>query len=345
MSLSTRLQELKKAVAAQAPLTNAQGRTSEARDNRGRSADTPAQIPLPGWKDIAVRSYQEVNNNNIFLIAGGVTYTLLLALFPALAALVAIYGLLFDPAQVEQQLHSLASILPQQSMDLVATQLHSLVQASGKSLGFGAVVTLLFALWSASRGMSGLIIGCDIAYRQPETRSFLKFNAIAIGLTIAGLISGTLVIALVGVLPAAIQFIGLGSILTWLILILQWPILIAIAMFSLALLYRYTPDRNPPQWRWVTPGAIAATALWLIGSIGFSVYVSNFNSYNATYGSLGGVVILLTWLYLSSFVALLGAVINAQAERQTQHDSTDNPDESLGRRGAYAADTVGDAKG
>ncbi len=228
---------------------------------------------------------------------------------------------------------------------MVSAQLHSLVEASSKSLGISAIVALLFAFWSASRGMSGLITAFNIAYQQQETRNFFKFNAIAIGLTIAGLVGGTIIIALVGVLPAAIQFVGLGAMVTWIILIVQWPILISVVLLSLAVLYRYAPNRHTAKWRWVSPGALIATVLWLLGSVGFSVYVANFNSYNATYGSLGGVIVMLTWLYLSSFVALLGAVINAQAERQTRVDSTLSPPKPMGDRGAYAADTLGEHTG
>jgi len=345
MSSSSRLEQLKQDVTVHAGPSEADRHADDARLNRGRSADTPTQIPLPGWKDIAMRTYREINDNNIFLVAGGVTYALLLALFPSLAALVAVYGLLFDPAQVERQVASLSSVLPAQTTEMVGQQLHGLVEASSKSLGISALVALLFALWSASRGMSGLITAFNIAYQQKETRNFFIFNGIAIGLTIAGLIGGSIIIALVGVVPAVIQFIGLGAILKWLILIVQWPILIAVVLFSLAVLYRYAPNRQPAKWRWVSPGAVIATFLWLVGSVGFSIYVANFNSYNATYGSLGGVIILLTWLYLSSFVAVLGAVINAQAERQTRHDSTTSPSQPIGGRGAYTADTVGEATG
>jgi membrane protein len=343
MSFSSRLQQLKQDVAAHAGPTEAELRAADAKQNRGRSAETPVQIPLPGWKDIAVRTYFEVNNNNIFLVAGGVTYALLLALFPALAALVAIYGLLLDPTQVEQQIESLYAVLPKESAQMIGTQLHSLVEASSKSLGISAIVALLFAFWSASRGMSGLISALNIAYNQQETRSFFRFNGMAFLFTFAGLIGGTVIIAFVGVVPAVVQFLGLGAILKWLILIVQWPVLIGVVLMSLAILYRYAPNRRMAQWKWVSPGAAIATLLWLLASIGFSVYVANFNSYNATYGSLGGVVILLTWLYLSSFVALLGAVINAQAERQTRADSTEPPAKPMGSRGAYAADTLGES--
>jgi len=345
MTSASRLEQLKQEVAADTGPTETQPHATQAEQNRGRSAKTPTQIPLRGWKDIIIRAWREVSNNNIFLIAGGVTYALLLALFPALAALSSLYGLLFDPNQVERQVQSLSSILPAQTAEMIGTQLHSLVEASSKSLGISAMVALGFALWSASRGMSGLISAFNIAYEQKETRSFLRFNAIALGLTVGGLLGGTIIIALVGVLPAAIQFVGLGVITKWLILIVQWPILLAVVLFSLAVLYRFAPNRATAQWRWVSAGAVIATLLWLLGSIAFSVYVANFNSYDKTYGSLGGVIIMLTWLYLSSFIALLGAVINAQAERQTHADSTEAPSKPMGSRGAYAADTVGERTG
>jgi membrane protein len=149
------------------------------------------------------------------------------------------------------------------------------------------------------------------------------------------------IIALIAVLPATVQFIGLGSVTKWLLLVLEWPLLIAVVMLGLAILYRYAPDRDKPQWRWVSPGAIAATTLWIIASIGFTVYVANFSSYDKTYCSLGGAIILLTWLYLSALVILFGAVINAQSEKQTRRDSTDGPPVAMGNRGARVADTLG----
>jgi membrane protein len=337
---STRLDQLKRDVAVLTPPQPGDSPGKPSEHERGRAASSPHLIPMRGWKDILVRTWSEVSENNIFLVAGGVTYAVLLALFPAMAALVSIYGLLLNPAQVEQQVAGLSNVLPAESAKMIAEELHSLVTASSGSLSISAGIALAFALWTASRGMSGLITAFDIAYDQKETRGFFKFNAIAIGLTIAGLIGGTLIIALVGVLPAAIQFVGLGMVAKRLILLLEWPLLIAVVLASLAVLYRFAPDRNPPQWRWVSPGAIIATVLWLVGSIGFSVYVSNFNSYDKTYGSLGGVVVLLTWLYLSSFVALLGAVINAQSERQTGADSTVGNPKPMGDREAYVADTI-----
>jgi membrane protein len=351
MSTSPRLEHLKRELDVMTPGHTGRAPATVPRQapatvpgqSRGRSAGDPREIPMPGWKDIAVRSWGAVSENNIFLVAGGVTYAVLLALFPGLAALVSIYGLLLDPAQVEQQVEALSTILPAESAQMIGAELHTLVSAPHGSLSIGAGVALVFALWSASRGMSGLITALDIAYQQKETRGFLKFNLIAIGLTVLMLIGGTVTIALVGVLPAAIQIIGLGGSTKWLLLALDWPLLIVVVMTGLAVLYRYAPNRRSAQWRWISPGAVVATALWLLGSAGFTVYVAHFNSYDRTYGSLGGVVVMLTWLYLSAFVALFGAVVNAQSERQTLADSTVGPPKALGGRGAYAADTVGEA--
>jgi len=292
--------------------------------------------------DILKRSWVEVNDNNIFLAAGGVTYALLVALFPGLAALVSVYGLLLDPAQVEKQVAALAQILPAETASMIGSELHQLVTSSTNALSISAIVALLFAFWSASRGMSGMINALDIAYREKETRGFIKLNLIAFALTLFVLIGGTLIIALVGFLPIAVNAIGLGPIAKWVLLILEWPLLIAVVLTGLAVLYRFAPDRRAARWRWISPGAITATVLWLIGSLGFSIYVSNFNSYDKTYGSLGGVVVMLTWLWLSAFVALFGAVINAECERQTVADTTVGDPKPMGKRQAYAADTLGD---
>jgi len=312
---------------------------------RGREADHPGAIPPRGWKDILLRAWAEVSNQNIFLIAGGVTYAILLAMFPGLAALVSIYGLVFEAGQIERQVAALSGVVPAQTQQLLSQELHSLVQASGGALGFAAVAGLLLALWSASRGMSGLITAINIAYEEKERRGFLKFNLIAVGLTLGMLIGGIVMIALVAVLPAAVQLIAVGAVTKWLLLIVQWPLLIVLVMLGLAVLYRFGPDRDKPQWRWVSPGAMMATMLWIAASIGFTVYVANFNSYDKTYGSLAGVVILLTWLYISALTVLLGAVINAQSERQTRKDSTEGPPRTMGQRDAHAADTLGESTG
>ncbi|HEX3402311.1 MAG TPA: YihY/virulence factor BrkB family protein [Acetobacteraceae bacterium] len=349
MSMDARLEELKQDLAQQLRVSGARPvrhgepeRRGEA--DRGREADHPGEIPARGWKDILWRAWGEISDQNLFLIAGGVTYAVLLGLFPGLAALVSLYGLVFDVGQIEKQVAALSGVLPAQTQELLSQELHSLVQGSSGTLGFTAIVSLLLALWSASRGMSGLITAINIAYEEKEQRSFLKFNLLALVITLGLTVGGILAIALIAILPAVVQLVAVGSATKWLLLLVQWPLLIVLVMAGLAVLYRFAPDRDEPQWRWVSPGAIAATVFWIIASIGFTVYVANFNSYDKTYGSLGGMVILLTWLYLSALMVLLGAVINAQSERQTRKDSTEGAPRTMGRRNAHAADTLGDSK-
>jgi membrane protein len=352
MSTEDRLEELKRDLGQlldrREPVkgTRESGRRKAVEESdRGREAEHPGEIPGRGWKDVLWRTWNEISDQNLFLIAGGVTYAILLALFPGLGALVSIYGLVFDPVQIEQQIGALSGVLPAQTQELLSQQLHSLVEASSGALGIGAVVGLVLALWSASRGMSGLITALNIAYEEKERRGFFKLNLMALGLTLGLLVGGVLAIVLVAVLPAAAQLLPLGAGTKWLLFLVQWPLLIILVVLALAVLYRYAPSRDKPKWSWVSPGAIAATILWILASIGFTIYVANFNSYDKTYGSLGGVVILLTWLYLSSLMVLLGAVINAQSERQTRKDSTGGPPRAMGQRDAHAADTLGESTG
>src|SRR6478735_1412680 len=340
MSSAARLKELRRDLEH----LRSDQRARKGAPGRGREAHHPGEILPRGWKDILWRAWGEVSEQNLFLIAGGVTYAILLALFPGLAALVSLYGLVFDTSQIEKQMGALSGILPAQTQELLSQQLHSLAEASSGALGLGALAGLVLALWSASRGMSGLITAINIAYEEKERRGFFKLNLIALGLTLGLLIGGIVAIALVAVLPAAVQFLAVGTATKWLLMIVQWPLLIILVMLGLAVLYRYAPDRDKPQWRWVSPGAITATLLWIIASIGFTVYVANFSSYDKTYGSLGGVVVLLTWLYLSTLVVLFGAAINAQSEKQTRKDSTEGPPRPMGQRDAHAADTLGESR-
>jgi membrane protein len=288
------------------------------RSPRGRDATALQDIPAAGWRDIFWRSWKQLSDNNIFLAAGGVTYAVLLSLFPAMAALVSFYGLLMDPAQIAAQVDGMSAVLPGEMRQMLGQELHQLISAPHRALSFGAALGILLALWSASRGMSGLISALDIAYDEKERRSFLSFNLVAIGLTICMLFAGIIALALVAGFPSAVQFLGLGGAAKWLLLLVQWPVLVVLSMIGLETLYRYAPDRQKQQWRWVSPGAVCATALWILASMAFTVYVANFSGYDKTYGSLGSVIVLLTWLYISSFVVLLGAVINGQIERQTE---------------------------
>ncbi|HEX5327391.1 MAG TPA: YihY/virulence factor BrkB family protein [Acetobacteraceae bacterium] len=287
-----------------------------------RADDTGSSAPTRRWLDVLRRAWNEAGTDNVSLIAGGVTYSMLLALFPGLAALVSIYGLVADPAQVEQQVNAMSGLLPGSGQQLISTELHQLVSASGGALSFGVVFGLVLALWTASSGMSGMISALNIAYDQPERRGFVRFYLLALALTVGVIISGVVMIALVAVLPAALGAIGGTGFLQWAALLVEWPLLIVFVLTALAVLYRFAPDRDDARWQWLSPGGVAATLLWIIGSILFAVYVSHFGSYNKTYGSLGAVIVLLVWLWLSNYVVLFGAEINAEAERKGPRERT-----------------------
>ncbi|MFZ7127693.1 MAG: YihY/virulence factor BrkB family protein [Desulfobacterales bacterium] len=310
--------------------------------SRGRQAAKPGQIPKSGWKDILFRTKEEIGKDNLSIVAGGVAFYMLLAIFPAIGAMVAIYGLVADPGQIQQQVAALSHILPQQAMSILQDQLSRLAAGAGGALSLGALFGLLLALWSAAKGMKALITGLNIVYDEEDQRGFIKLNTIAIGLTLAAILFAIVAIGFVVVFPAVLGFLGLSEVARVLTSVLRWPLLAVFGMSALALLYRYAPDRDEPQFRWVSWGAAAAIVLWLAASLLFSFYVKNFGSYNETYGSIGAVVILLMWFYITAFTVLLGAELNAEMEHQTAHDTTRGRPRAMGQRGAHVADTLGE---
>jgi membrane protein len=306
----------------------------------GRLAREPTGIPCAGWWQILTRAWNSMGRDNISLIASGVGFYGLLAIFPGLAALVSTYGLVANGAEVEREIDLMRGLLPQEATGLIAQQLHSLAHASGGSLSLGVVIGILLALWSARSGASALITALNIAYREEERRSLVMQYATALAMTVALLFFGILALALVAIMPAILNILPLGGLLKNAFSLLRWPILAALFLAMLACLYRYAPSRAAPRWYWVSPGAICATVLWLAVSALFSLYVAWFGSYDKTYGSLGAVVILLMWFYLSAYAVLFGAEINAESELQTYADTTDRPEAPLGRRHATVADHV-----
>lgn len=316
-------------------------RTASEPQHRGREADAPRHIPAAGWKDVALRVKDRTTDNHLSIIAAGVAFYLLLAMVPALAALVAMYGLFADPREIGTRVTSLAGVLPREALELLEEQLQRLVATSGGALGLGAALGVLLSVWSATRGTKALIDALNVAYDERESRGFVRLNLIAIGLTMALVGFVAVALALVALVPLVLEGIGLGAgaerALSW----ARWPLLAALLVVALAVLYRYAPDRDAARWRWVSPGAVIATLLWLAGSAGFSLYVSMSDGYHASYGSLGAVAVVMMWLFVGAFAIVLGAQFNAEAERQTRRDSTDGPPRPIGARGAHAADTLG----
>jgi membrane protein len=307
-------------------------------DVPGSQADKPSEIPAKGWIQIARRSLKEMGRDHVTLLAGGVAYSWFLSLFPGLIAAVMIYGLVTDPAQVQEQIDSMASGLPQAAQELLSTQLRSIASSSSGSLSFGLIFSIALALWSASAGMAGLVEATNIAYDEEEGRNFFVKRGLALLLTLGFIVFLAISIGLVAVVPIVLDSLGLGVIATVAAQIARWGGLIVLMVVALALLYRVGPDREAPKFAWVSQGAITATVLWVIASIGFSFYVDNFGSYGETYGSLAGVIVLLLWLWITAVVVLLGAEINAETEGQTRKDSTTGPEKPMGERDAVKAD-------
>ena len=311
-------------------------------DMRGRSATRPTEIPKQGWRDIAMRVKDQVAEDNVDMISAGVAFYLFFAMFPALVAGLSIYGIFADPATVTQQIQALAAYLPEEVQGIIGDQLTQISGASGQALGFGVIIGIGVALWSAMKGVKALMTAFNIAYDENEERGFIKFNLIAFGLTLFILMFGLVVLVLVAVIPPLLAAVGLDTATEWIVTLVRWPILFALVMGILAVLYRFAPSREEPQWRWATPGALLATVLWLIASLAFSFYIANFGDYNEMYGALAAVIILLFWLYITAFVVILGAEVNSEMERQTRRDTTTGEEKPMGQRRAYAADTLGD---
>ncbi|HEX2296916.1 MAG TPA: YihY/virulence factor BrkB family protein [Pseudonocardiaceae bacterium] len=306
----------------------------------GDQAQSPAQIPPRGWWDVVKRAFKESSADNVSVLAGGVAFFAFLALFPALIAALTLYGLLADPAQVAQQIDGLASALPPPTRELLSGQLTALTENSSGALTTGLIISLLAALWSASSGTNSLIAAINVAYDERETRGFLKQRLTALVLTMGAVVFVLVAVALIAGVPVLLDYLGLDTLGRLVAQAGRWVLLVVMFLFGLAVLYRVAPDREAPQFRWVSPGSVVATFLWLLGSVAFSLYVNFFGNYGATYGALTGVIVLMLWLYLTSFIVLLGAEINAEAERQTVKDSTTGEPLPMGRRGAVAADTV-----
>lgn len=310
-------------------------------NGRGRTATRPWDIPFEGWRDIAHRVWADLQRHNMSFVAAGVAFFVLLALFPALGAIVGIYGLIADPSDVAQEADFLGDVLPPDALKLLTNQLNQIASHAAGTLSLGVLIGLLIAIWSTSRGMTSIITALDIVYNEQEKRSFLRLTLLSLQLTLGAILFAVVALALIVGLPAAFDLLGLGGLVTALLNLLAWPLLGLLFILGLAVIYHYGPCRDEPRWQWVTPGAVLATVLWLIGSGLFSFYVANFGSYNETYGSVGAAVILLTWVYLTSYVVLLGAEVNAEMEHQTERDTTEGQPEPMGERGAYVADTLG----
>jgi membrane protein len=314
---------------------------SEPEGDRGRRASTPAEIPAKGWKDIVLRIYQGISEDRILALAGGVTFYGLLALFPGIAGLIALYGLYADAGTISQHLDTVAGVLPEGGLQIIREQIDRLAAQPPQRLGIATIIGLGVSLWSANSGTKAMIDALNVVYHDKEKRSFIRLNAISLAFTFGAMALILVALAAMTILPVALNYLGLSRVMELLIRIGRWPVLLLVVSFAIALIYRYGPSRDRPKWRWITPGSAFAALAWLCLSLLFSWYTENLGSYNETYGSLGAVIGFMTWLWLSNIVILVGAKLNAETEHQTARDSTVGRPEPPGRRGAEMADTVG----
>jgi membrane protein len=312
---------------------------------RGRHATHPLQIPGAGWKDIFWRTYAEMQSDRLLSIAGGVAFFVLLAIFPAITALVSAYGLFFNASTITHNISLLDDVVPVNVLSIVTEQANRIAANSGRALSLGIIVGILVSVWSAMSGAKAMIDALNVIYEQKEARSFIKLNVVALAFTLAGFAAFLLVIAAVVVMPLVLSPLGLDGAAEMLTRIVRWPALFVLLLIGLSLLFRYGPDRRAARWQWVSVGSVFAAVTWIGASYLFSWYLARFANYNATYGSLGAVIGLMMWLWISTIVVLVGAELNSEIEHQTACDSTVGEDKPLGARGAVMADTVGAKQG
>ena len=309
--------------------------------NRGRKAKRPSQIPVRGWKDILLRVFWALPQDRVITTAGGVAFFALMAVFPGLATIVSLYGLISDPNVIGKHLNLLAGILPSGVLDLFSDQLVRIAKQSTGTLSTASSLSLLIAFWSSNSGVSALFDALNVIYKEREKRSIVRFYATTFLFTMSGIVFALAAISMVVVLPIVLDRLGFASATDMALRIARWPALLIIVGLGLSATYRYGPSRREAKWRWVTWGGSLAAFLWVCTSAGFSWYVASFDSYNRTYGSLGAIIGFMTWIWLSVVIVLLGAELNSEMERQTAQDSTEGHPKPLGARRAFVADTVG----
>ena len=298
-------------------------------------------MPAKGWLDVLKRSWREMGKDNLSLIAAGVAFYAFTAMVPLLGALVLTYGLVAEPASVLRHFQELSQMLPGEAAKLIGEQLMNVVNTAGSKKGFGLVLALALAFWGATKASGAIVTALNVAYEEEETRGFVKRTLINLAMVLGAVLVVGLAAVAITLFAHLDRFLpDAPGIVLLLGRLISWVLLAAIGAAAVAALYRYAPNRDAAKWRWLTPGSAFAAIGWGVLTAAFGIYVANFGNYNATYGSLGAVVVLLTWLYLSALVLLLGAELNSELEHQTARDTTRGPERPLGQRGAQMADRV-----
>jgi membrane protein len=318
-------------------------RPRDPKDIPGVDADKPTEIPARGWKEIVKRAWAESKQDQVPLLSAGVAFFGFLSLFPAIIASVLLYGLITTPEEMRSQFESVSSVIPESARAPIMEQLTNLTSAPSRGLGIGLVVSILAALWSASGGVGNLISAINLAYDEDETRGFIKRKGLSLLMTIGAILFFGVALGALAVIPAVLAATDPP---TWVTVVAQivrgWRCCSRWSSRSRSSTGMRLTGTNP-RFSWTSIGAGVATVLWIIASVGFSLYAS-MGSYGKTYGSLAGVVVLLLWLWLTTYAILFGAEINAEAEQQTMKDTTEGPEKPLGERDAVKADSLPDER-
>ena len=318
------------------------GRASEG--SRGRHATAPWQIPWTGWKDILRRTYEQINEDRLLAVAAGVVFYALLALFPAITALVSFYGLFAKSNTISDHLSMAAGILPAGAFSVVQDQVGRVLAKGDIKLGFAFLFSVALALWSANGGMKAIIDALNIVYDEKEKRGFFKLNVVSLLFTLGAVVGLLIAVGFVIAVPIVLATIGLGGFSETLLNVGRWPFLVITILLGLAVLYRFGPSRRAPRWQWISVGSLLAATTWIAGSAALSFYLANYANYDATYGSLGAAIGLMVWMWMTTIVILFGAELNSEIEHQTAQDTTQGREKPPGARGATMADSIGDAK-
>lgn len=313
-------------------------------EQHGRFAESPSEIPAKGLRDVLWRVYEEVMTDRVTLIAAGATYYIVLALFPGMGVLVSIYGLLSDPADITKQIIFLRDVLPPGAFDLLLPQLEALASKGSSELSLAFAASLLVALWSATNGVKALFEAMNVAYGESEARGFIKLNLLAFAFTLAAIGTLVLLITVIGVIPVILKALYLDQWTEILARVARWPFLLIVVGCATMIVYRYGPSRERAKLRWLTWGTAFSAIAWALTTTAFSIYLLNFASYDATYGTLGALIAFMVWIWLSITILIVGAELNAELEHQTRCDSTTGAPLPMGERGARMADTLGETK-
>lgn len=310
-------------------------------DPRGHRASSPWEMPKRAWRDIARRTYKRTWDDNIALVAAGVAFYGFFALLSLLGLIVLVYGFVANPLTVIEHMQALTAILPQDVAFIIGDQLMNAVRASEKTKGLAILLAFLVATYGGTNGAASVITALNIAYEEKERRSLFRFYLLAVTMTLVALLVSLCAIASTAML-AYLQHLlpHLPSALVLLAKVLGYLVLVLAAAATASFLYRFGPSREEAKWKWITPGSMFAALTWLLLTWAFGIYVGRFTNYHASYGSLGAVVALLTWMYLSAYAFIFGAELNSEIEHQTAKDSTTGSPRPLGERGAWAADNV-----